>query len=57
MECLAQHKDTDEMTPKCRSYVHHFELISLRDYHFSYRFTEACTEDINRYCNAFGQDK
>lgn len=38
MECLAAHKDTQEMTPKCRSYVHHFELVSMRDYHFSYRF-------------------
>ncbi|KAI1702818.1 cysteine rich repeat domain-containing protein [Ditylenchus destructor] len=57
MECLATHKDAQEMTPKCRSYVNHFELISLRDYHFSYRFQEACEPDIKQYCSAFGPDK
>uniref|UniRef100_A0A915DY09 Golgi apparatus protein 1 n=1 Tax=Ditylenchus dipsaci TaxID=166011 RepID=A0A915DY09_9BILA len=57
MECLANHKDTPEMSPKCRSYVNHFELISLRDYHFSYRFTEACQKDIQDYCAPLGQDK
>lgn len=57
MECLENHKDAKEMNPKCRSYVHHFELISLRDYHFSYRFNEACQADIQQYCSAFGQKK
>ncbi|KAI6197524.1 hypothetical protein M3Y94_01234100 [Aphelenchoides besseyi] len=57
MTCLANHKDAQEMTPKCKSYVHHFELISMRDYHFSYRFTQSCQADINLHCNQFGNDK
>jgi len=57
MECLAGHKDAQEMTPKCRSYVNHFELISMRDYHFNYRFTQACDHDIRTHCASFGQDK
>uniref|UniRef100_A0A914H8J5 Golgi apparatus protein 1 n=1 Tax=Globodera rostochiensis TaxID=31243 RepID=A0A914H8J5_GLORO len=57
MECLAAHKEADEMSTKCRSYVNHFELISLRDYHFSYRFTQACQDDIRTHCVQFGQDK
>jgi Golgi apparatus protein 1 len=57
MECLAANKDKEEMTPKCKSYVHHFELVSLRDYHFSYRFKEACKTDIDTHCASFGQDK
>ena len=57
MGCLADHKDAEEMTPKCRTYVNHFELISLRDYHFNYRFTQACQEDIKQNCAQFGQDK
>ncbi|KAH7727487.1 Cysteine rich repeat family protein [Aphelenchoides avenae] len=66
MECLAAHKETREMTPKCRSYVQHFEasqtcvaadLISMRDYHFNYRFTQACQPDITEHCSSFGQDK
>uniref|UniRef100_A0A7E4VEA0 Golgi apparatus protein 1 n=1 Tax=Panagrellus redivivus TaxID=6233 RepID=A0A7E4VEA0_PANRE len=57
MQCLASNKDKTEMTPKCRSYVHHFELISMRDYHFNYRFTQACENDIKSHCSAYGQDK
>jgi Golgi apparatus protein 1 len=57
MECLAGNKDAPEMTPKCRSYVHHFEIISLRDYHFSFKFSQACEADIKSHCAAFGQDK
>ncbi|TMS33552.1 hypothetical protein L596_001281 [Steinernema carpocapsae] len=57
MECLYRNKETQQMTPKCRSYVHHFELISMRDYHFSYRFTQACQNDIQKYCRNYGNDK
>ncbi|KAL3080502.1 hypothetical protein niasHT_038939 [Heterodera trifolii] len=57
MECLAANKEAEEMSTKCRSYVNHFELISLRDYHFSYRFTQACQDDIRAHCVQFGQDK
>lgn len=45
------------MNSKCHAYVNHFELISLRNYHFSYRFSHACKNEIKQYCDAFGQDK
>lgn len=45
------------MTSKCKSYVNHFELVSLRDYHFSYKFQKACTSDIQRHCKDHGNDK
>lgn len=57
MECLLSNKDRPEMTPKCRSYVNHFELISLRDYTFSYRFKQACANDVNKYCQGMGNEK
>ncbi|RCN36160.1 cysteine rich repeat-containing domain protein [Ancylostoma caninum] len=57
MECLANNKDKPEMTSKCRSYVNHFELVSLRDYHFSYKFQKACSADIDKYCHDHGNDK
>lgn len=57
MECLYQNKDKPEMTPKCRSYVNHFELISLRDYHFSYKFEKACKNDIEKHCRDKPSDK
>lgn len=39
-----------EMTPKCRSYVIHYELVSMRDYTFSYKFKKACQDDIKKLC-------
>ncbi|KAK6056169.1 cysteine rich repeat-containing domain protein [Cooperia oncophora] len=57
MECLLNNKDQPEMTSKCRSYVNHFELISLRDYHFSYKFEKACSADIDKHCPDHGNDK
>ncbi|WKX97247.1 hypothetical protein Q1695_013144 [Nippostrongylus brasiliensis] len=57
MECLLNNKDQPEMTSKCRSYVNHFELITLRDYHFSYKFQKACAADIERHCQNHGNDK
>ncbi|VDK41856.1 unnamed protein product [Anisakis simplex] len=57
MNCLASNKDRPEMTTKCRSYVNHFELISLRDYTFSHRFKQACANDITKYCSNKGNQK
>uniref|UniRef100_A0A0N5BCS7 Golgi apparatus protein 1 n=1 Tax=Strongyloides papillosus TaxID=174720 RepID=A0A0N5BCS7_STREA len=56
-ECLLQHKNTEEMTKQCRSYVNHFELITLRDYHFSYNFAQACKDDIDRNCKGNDNSK
>ncbi|VDN05170.1 unnamed protein product [Thelazia callipaeda] len=38
------------MTSKCRSYVNHFELITLRDFKFDERFAHYCSNDIKKYC-------
>ncbi|CEF59806.1 Cysteine-rich Golgi apparatus protein 1 repeat and Cysteine-rich Golgi apparatus protein 1 repeat,eukaryote-containing protein [Strongyloides ratti] len=56
-ECLLVHKHTKEMTKQCRSYVNHFELITLRDYHFSYNFANACQNDINKHCSKDNNSK
>ncbi|CAB3405076.1 unnamed protein product [Caenorhabditis bovis] len=57
LECLVNNKNAKEMTTKCRSYVNHFELISLRDYHFSYKFEQACKNDIALNCRNHNNDK
>lgn len=57
LECLVNNKNAKEMNAKCRSYVNHFELISLRDYHFSYKFQKACASDIERNCRDHNNDK
>lgn len=52
MECLIAHKNDPEMRQdlKCRAAVEHFQIISLQDYHFSYKFKEACRPYVIRFC-------
>ncbi|KAJ4442010.1 hypothetical protein ANN_11874 [Periplaneta americana] len=52
MECLIEHKNEPDMRAdyKCRAAVEHFQLISLKSYHFTYKFKEACRSHVMRYC-------
>ncbi|VDK72684.1 unnamed protein product [Litomosoides sigmodontis] len=48
LECLLDNKGQPEMTSKCRSYVNHFELITLRDFKFDEHFAQYCSNDIRK---------
>lgn len=51
MECLIEHKNDLETTDyKCKAAVEHFQLISLKSYHFTYKLNEACRSYVLRYC-------
>ncbi|KAG8238128.1 hypothetical protein J437_LFUL012742, partial [Ladona fulva] len=53
MDCLVSHKNDPEVRSdgyRCRAAVEHFQLISLKSYHFSYKFKEACRPHVVRYC-------
>lgn len=52
MECLIEHKNEPDVRTeyKCRAAVEHFQLISLKSYHFTYKFKEACRFHVKRYC-------
>ncbi|GFG30167.1 hypothetical protein Cfor_10154 [Coptotermes formosanus] len=52
MECLIEHKNEPDMRKdyKCRAAVEHFQLISLKSYHFTYKFKEVCRGYVKRYC-------
>ena len=52
MECLISHKNDPEMRQdlKCRAAVEHFQLTSLKNYHFTYKFKEACRPHVMRFC-------
>ncbi|XP_063230835.1 Golgi apparatus protein 1 [Bacillus rossius redtenbacheri] len=52
MECLVEHKNEPDVRSsyKCRAAIEHFQLISLKDYHFTYKFKEACRPHVIRYC-------
>uniref|UniRef100_A0A158Q8S0 Golgi apparatus protein 1 n=1 Tax=Elaeophora elaphi TaxID=1147741 RepID=A0A158Q8S0_9BILA len=57
LECLLDNKGRPEMTSKCRSYVNHFELITLRDFKFDEHFAQYCSNDIKKYCMEVSTDK
>ncbi|XP_077451886.1 Golgi apparatus protein 1 [Stigmatopora argus] len=50
MECLVKNKHEKEMNTKCSVGVTHFQLIQVKDFHFSYKFKTACKEDVLKLC-------
>ncbi|XP_076374077.1 Golgi apparatus protein 1 [Tachypleus tridentatus] len=52
MSCLINNKNDPLMkkNSKCRTAVEHFQLLSLQDYRFSFKFKEACKKDVLNYC-------
>ncbi|KAL3281561.1 hypothetical protein HHI36_004769 [Cryptolaemus montrouzieri] len=52
MECLISHKN-DPLIRKnqaCRASIEHFQIISLRNYKFTYKFKIACKKHAMRFC-------
>lgn len=54
MECLISNKNnpTVKANPKCRISIEHFQLISLKNYKFSFKFKAACKNYAMRFCVA-----
>lgn len=52
MECLIQHKNDPvvKSNQNCRSSIEHFQIISLKDYRFTYKFKAACKVHALRLC-------
>ncbi|XP_017773865.1 PREDICTED: Golgi apparatus protein 1 [Nicrophorus vespilloides] len=52
MECLIAHKNDPlvKANNKCRISIEHFQLISLKDFRFSYKFKIACKPYAVRFC-------
>lgn len=52
MECLIEHKNEFDSRSdyKCKAAVEHFQLISLKNYHFTFKFKEACRPHVLRLC-------
>lgn len=54
MECLISHKNDPDMRQdqKCHAAIEHFQIISLKNYHFTYKFKEECRPFVSRFCAA-----
>lgn len=52
MECLIEHKNEPDVRSdyKCRATIEHQQIISLKDYHFTVKFKEACRIHVARFC-------
>jgi Golgi apparatus protein 1 len=52
MECLISHKNDPSVktNPSCRVSIEHFQIISLKDYRFTYKFKVACKHFAMRFC-------
>lgn len=50
LECLIEHKNDEDMEPKCQAGVHHFQIISMNDYKLGYLFYKTCKKDIGSFC-------
>nr|XP_029727793.1 Golgi apparatus protein 1-like isoform X1 [Aedes albopictus] len=52
MECLISYKNDADMRNdvKCRAAIEHFQIITLKNYHFTYKFKEACRPYVARFC-------
>lgn len=52
MECLIAHKNDADFRQniKCRAVIEHFQITSLKNYHFTYKFKEACRPHVMRFC-------
>lgn len=52
MECLINHKSDPDVRPECKAAIEHFQIISLKDYHFTFKFKQACKDYVRRFCTA-----
>ncbi|XP_078482978.1 Golgi apparatus protein 1 [Ciona intestinalis] len=50
MECLIRNKDEMD-SPLCAAGVNHFQLIEMKDYHFTPKFMKACKDDVRLHCS------
>ncbi|XP_015126768.1 Golgi apparatus protein 1 [Diachasma alloeum] len=49
MECLIKHKNDVEYN--CKAAIEHIQIISLKNYHFTYKFKKACKQHVDRFCD------
>lgn len=52
MDCLIAHKNDPVIKekPACRASIEHFQIISLKNYKYSYKFKAACKKHAMRFC-------
>ena len=49
IQCLIKHRP-ELMDDKCSASLEHWQILSLKDWRFSYQFKESCKNDIRKNC-------
>ncbi|XP_017101491.2 Golgi apparatus protein 1 isoform X2 [Drosophila bipectinata] len=54
MDCLIAHKNDADLRKdlRCRAAIEHFQIISLKSFHFTPKFKEACRPFVKRFCSS-----
>ncbi|XP_017072327.1 Golgi apparatus protein 1 isoform X1 [Drosophila eugracilis] len=54
MDCLIAHKNDADLRKdlRCRAAIEHFQIISLKSFHFTTKFKEACRPYVQRFCSS-----
>ncbi|XP_020816562.1 Golgi apparatus protein 1 isoform X1 [Drosophila serrata] len=54
MDCLIAHKNDADLRKdlRCRAAIEHFQIISLKNFHFTTKFKEACRPFVQRFCSS-----
>ena len=56
MRCLIEYKtenrnSVQRMTEECSAAVEHWQILSMKNWHFSPAFRKACQADVKKNCN------
>ena len=56
MRCLIEYKtenrnSVQRMTEECSAAVEHWQILSMKNWHFSPAFRNACQADVKKNCN------
>lgn len=50
LPCLVEHKNDQGMDEKCHTAISHWQLVEMKDFHFSHEFKKACKDDAKEHC-------
>lgn len=50
LPCLVEHKNDQGMDEKCYTAINHWQLVEMKDFHFSHEFKRACKDDARKHC-------
>nr|XP_058944278.1 Golgi apparatus protein 1-like [Pocillopora verrucosa] len=50
LPCLVEHKNDQGMDEKCYTAINHWQLVEMKDFHFSHEFKRACKDDARTHC-------